>query len=214
MAESKNLYEITSKLEQVGYGYVYTDDTIVTLSPSNNDYCVDLIIDVVDLEDSVSFRIDLIWDDVTIKSKKYQKISVSNAITILTNVLENIKEIDMKAHRCLDSFDTIMYPVGVGIENAVKSIKETLRNCGGKFVGGHLFRIERVGGELEVEVNEESKVVEITLYDGDSYFSIYRREIDVRYIKEMCEEIKGIADKFNQSFLTEDEAVETVFKDI
>ena len=31
MAESKNLYEITSKLEQVGYGYVYTDDTIVTL---------------------------------------------------------------------------------------------------------------------------------------------------------------------------------------
>ena len=32
MAESKNLCEITSKLEQVGYGYVYTDDTIVTLS--------------------------------------------------------------------------------------------------------------------------------------------------------------------------------------
>lgn len=73
---------------------------------------------------------------------------------------------------------------------------------------------ELVGGELEVEVNEESKVVEITIYDGDSYFSIYRREIDVRYIKEMCEKIKGIADKFNQSFLTEDEAVETVFKDI
>ena len=213
MAESKNLYEITSKLEQVGYDYVYTDDTIVTLSPSN-DHCVNLIIDVVDLEDSVSFRIDLIWDDVTIKSKKYQKISVSNAITILTNVLENIKEIDMKTQRCLDSFDTIMYPVGVGIESAVKSIKETLRNCGSRFVGGHLFRVERVGGELEVEVNEESKVVEITLYDGDSYFSIYRREIDVRYVKEMCEEIKGIADKFNQSFLTEDEAIETVFKDI
>lgn len=214
MAESKNLYELTSKLEQVGYDYMYIDDTIVTLSPSNNDYCVDLIIDVVDLEDSVSFRIDLIWDDVTIKSKKYKKISVSNAIIILTNVLENIKEIDMKTQRCLDSFDTIMYPVGVGIENALKSIKETLRNCGCRFVGGHLFRIERVGGELEVEVNEGSKVVEITLYDGDSYFSIYRREIDVRYIKEMCEEIKGIADKFNQSFLTEDEAVETVFKDI
>ena len=132
----------------------------------------------------------------------------------MTNILENIKKIDEKAHRCLDSFDTIMYPIGVGIENAVKSIKETLRNCGGRFVGGHLFRIERVGGELEVEVNEESKVVEITIYDGNSYFSIYRREIDVRYIKEMREEIKGIADKFNQSFLTEDEAVETVFKDI
>lgn len=83
---------------------------------------------MVDLEDSVSFRIDLIWDDVTIKSKKYQKISVSNAILILTNVLENIKEIDTKAHRCLDSFDTIMYPVGVEIERAVNSIKETLRN--------------------------------------------------------------------------------------
>lgn len=214
MAESKNLYEITSKLEQVGYDYMYTDDTIVTLSPSNSDYCVNLIIDVVDLADSVSFRIDLIWDDVTIKSKKYQKISVSNAIIILTNVLENIKKIDEKVHHCLDSFDTIMYPVGVGIENAVKSIKETLKNCGGRFVGGHLFRIERVGGELEVEVNEETKVVEITLYDGDSYFSIYRREIDVRYVKEICEEIKGIADKFNQSFLTEDEAIETVFKDI
>lgn len=169
---------------------------------------------MVDLEDSVSFRIDLIWDGVTIKSKKYQKISVSNAITILTNVLENIKEIDMKTQRCLDSFDTIMYPVGVGIENALKSIKETLRNCGCRFVGGHLFRVERVGGELEIEVNEDTKVVEITLYDGDSYFSIYRREIDVRYVKEMCEEIKGIADKFNQSFLTEDEAIETVFKDI
>ena len=137
-ARSKNLYEITSKLEQVGYGYVYTDDTIVTLSPSN-DHCVNLIIDVVDLEDSVSFRIDLIWDDVTIKSKKYQKISVSNAILILTNVLENIKKIDEKAHRCLDSFDTIMYPVGVGIENAVKSIKETIKTCGGRFVGGSSF---------------------------------------------------------------------------
>ena len=40
-----HLYELTSKLEQVGYGYVYTDDTIVTLSPSN-DHCVNLIIDV------------------------------------------------------------------------------------------------------------------------------------------------------------------------
>lgn len=50
-----HLYELTSKLEQVGYGYVYTDDTIVTLSPSN-DHCVNLIIDVVDLEDSVKFR--------------------------------------------------------------------------------------------------------------------------------------------------------------
>lgn len=107
-----------------------------------------------------------------------------------------------------------MYPIGVGIESALKSIKETLRNCGGRFVEGHLFRIERVGGELEVEVNEDTKVVEISLYDGDSYFSIYRREIDVRYIKEMCEEIKGIADKFNQNFLTEDEAIETVFTDI
>lgn len=56
--------------------------------------------------------------------------------------------------------------------------------------------------------------MEITLYDGGSYFSIYRREIDVRYVKEMCEEIKGIADKFNQNFLTEDETIETVFKDI
>lgn len=27
MAESKNLYELTSKLEQVGYDYIYTDDT-------------------------------------------------------------------------------------------------------------------------------------------------------------------------------------------
>lgn len=164
MAESKNLYELTSKLEQVGYDYEYTDDTIVTLSPSN-DHCVNLIIDVVDLKDSVSFRIDLIWDDVTIKSKKYKKISVSNAILILTNILENIKEIDTKAHHCLDSFDTIMYPVGVGVENAVKSIKETLRDCGGKFVGGHLFRIERVG------------VVEATYgYPSNSQFLV---EIDV-----------------------------------
>ena len=66
----------------------------------------------MDLEDSVSFRIDLIWDDVTIKSKKYQKISVSNAILILTNVLENIKKIDEKAHRCLDSFDTTLLGLG------------------------------------------------------------------------------------------------------
>lgn len=213
MAESKNLYELTSKLGQVGYDYLYIDDTNVTLSPSK-DYCVDLVVDIEDLGDSVSLIIELIWDDVNIKTKTYPNITVSNATLILTNILENIKKIDEKAHRCLDSFDTIMYPVGVGIENALKSIKETLKNCGGRFVGGHLFRIERVGGELEVEVNEESKVVEITLYDGDSYFSIYRREIDVRYIKEMCEEIKGIADKFNQSFLTEDEAIETVFKDI
>ena len=213
MAESKNLYEITSKLEQVGYNYIYTDDTDVSLE-LNNDYCVEIVADVEDLGDSVSLIIELIWDDVNIKTKTYPNITVYNAILILTNILENIKEIDMKTQRCLDSFDTIMYPIGVGIENAVKSIKETLRNCGCRFVGGYLFRIERVGGELEVEVNEESKVVEITIYDGDSYFSIYRREIDVRYIKDMCEEIKGITDKFNQSFLTEDEAVETVFKDI
>ena len=213
MAESKNLYELTSKLGQVGYDYLYIDDTNVTLSPSK-DYCVNLDVDIEDLGDSVSLIIELIWDDVNIKTKTYPNITVSNAILILTNVLENIKEIDTKAHRCLDSFDTIMYPVGVGIERAVNSIKETLRNLGGRFVGGHLFRIERVGGELEVEVNEETKVVEITLYDGDSYFSIYRREIDVRYIKEMCEEIKGITDKFNQNFLTEDEAIETVFNDI
>lgn len=213
MAESKNLYEITSKLEQVGYDCFYTDDTVVNLD-LNNDYCVDLVVAVTDLGDSVSLAIKLIWDDVTIKTKTYKQITVSNAILILTNTLENIKKIDEKAHRCLDSFDTIMYPVGVGIESALKSIKDTLKNCGCRFVGGYLFRIERVGGELEVEANEETRVVEITLYDGDSYFSIYRREIDVRYIKEMCEEIKGIADRFNQSFLTEDEAVETVFNDI
>lgn len=213
MAESKNLYELTSKLEQVGYDYIYTDDTDVSLE-LNNDYCVGIVADVEDLGDSVSLIIELIWDDVNIKTKTYPNITVSNAILILTNILENIKKIDEKVHRCLDSFDTIMYPVGVGIESAAKSIKETLRNCGGRFVGEHLFHIERVGGELEIEVNEETKVVEITLYDGDSYFSIYRREIDVRYVKEMCEEIKGIADKFNQSFLTEDEAIETVFKDI
>lgn len=182
MAESKNLYELTSKLEQVGYDYLYIDDINVTLNPSK-DYCIGLIVDIEDLGDSVSLIIELIWDDVNIKTKTYPNITVSNAILILTNVLENIKEIDTKAHRCLDSFDTIMYPVGVGVESALNSIKETLRNCGGRFVGGHLFRIERVGGELEVEVNEETKVVEITLYDGDSYFSIYRREIDVRYIK-------------------------------
>jgi hypothetical protein len=213
MTESKNLYELTSKLGQVGYDYLYIDDTNVTLSPSK-DYCVNLVVDIEDLGDSVSLIIELIWDDVNIKTKTYPNITVSNATLILTNILENIKKIDTKAHRCLDSFDTIMYPVGVRIEKAVKSIEETLRNCDGRFVGGHLFRIERVGGELEVEVNEETKVVEITLYDGDSYFSIYRREIDVRYIKEMCEEINGVADKFNQSFLTEDEAIETVFKDI
>ena len=213
MAESKNLYELTSKLNQVGYNYMYNEDTEVTLTTSK-DYCIKLIVDVEDLGDSVSLIIELIWDDVNIKTKTYPNITVSNAILILTNILENIKKIDEKVHRCLDSFDTIMYPVGVGIENALKSIKETLKNCGSRFIGGHLFRIGRVGGELEVEVNEESKVVEITIYDGDSYFSIYRREIDVRYVKEMCEEIKGIADKFNQSFLTEDEAIETVFKDI
>lgn len=213
MAESKNLYELTSKLNQVGYNYMYNEDTEVTLTTSK-DYCIKLIVDVEDLGDSVSLIIELIWDDVNIKTKTYPNITVSNAILILTNILENIKKIDEKVHRCLDSFDTIMYPVGVGIESAAKSIKETLRNCGGRFIGGHLFRIERVGGELEIDVNEETKVVEITLYDGDSYFSIYRREIDVRYIKEMREEIKGITDKFNQNFLTEDEAIETVFNDI
>lgn len=31
MAESKNLYELTSKLEQVGYNYMYTDDTVELL---------------------------------------------------------------------------------------------------------------------------------------------------------------------------------------
>lgn len=114
MAESKNLYELTSKLEQVGYDYLYIDDTNVALNPSK-DYCIGLIVDIEDLGDSVSLIIELIWDDVNIKTKTYPNITVSNAIFILTNILENIKKIDEKVHRCLDSFDTIMYPVGVGM---------------------------------------------------------------------------------------------------
>ena len=200
MAESKNLYQITSKLEQVGYDYLYNEDTEVTLT-TNKDYCIKLIVDIEDLGDSVSLIIELIWDDVNIKTKTFPKITVSNAILILTNILENIKEIDTKVHHCLDSFDTIMYPVGVGIESAVKSIKETLRSCGGRFVGGHLFRIERVGGELEVEVNEESKVVEITLYDGDSYFSNIKNNVNFDMECDLESELTSVANDYLKRLL-------------
>lgn len=91
---------------------MYNEDTEVTLTTSK-DYCIKLIVDVEDLGDSVSLIIELIWDDVNIKTKTYPKTTVSNAILILINILENIKKIDAKAHRCLDSFDTIMYHVGV-----------------------------------------------------------------------------------------------------
>lgn len=43
---------------------MYTDDTIVTLSPNNNDYCVNLIIDVVDLYEKISgkkYRNKFVW---------------------------------------------------------------------------------------------------------------------------------------------------------
>lgn len=230
-----------SKLEQVGYGYVYTDDTIVTLSPSN-DHCVNLIIDVVDLEDSVSFRIDLIWDDVTIKSKKYQKISVSNAITILTNVLENIKEIDMKTHhnitvsdaiRILTSmlkhveeiytkaqkdlklFEVTLYPVNVGLEEAIKYIEELLICCDFEPQRKGVWRIDRVGSMLKVHVDKGKRIIEIFICgDRIDWELIYRREINIKNNKELCEEIKSIIDKFKQLYLPPEVAVETFFKEL
>lgn len=213
MAESKNLYELTSKLNQVGYNYMYNEDTEVTLTTSK-DYCIKLIVDVEDLGDSVSLIIELIWDDVNIKTKTCPNITVSNAILILTNILENIKKIDEKVHRCLDSFDTIMYPVGVGISKAVKDIEDGLKSCGFTNLCGEYF-IKCFDGGLGVIVSEEKRLVEIFISIGRSDFLIYRREINVLYIKEMWAEIENIIDRFKQEFPANDNvAAETIFKNI
>lgn len=70
-------------------------------------------------------------------------------------------------------------------------------------------------GGLGVIVSEEKRLVEIFISIGRSDFLIYRREINVLYIKEMWAEIENIIDRFKQEFSANDNvAAETIFKNI
>lgn len=79
MAESKNLYEITSKLEQVGYNYVYTDDT----------------------NDTIGFHVYLTTEEV------YKTILVSNQVPFNSRgkVLTEIKNILEKHHQLVKKYE-------------------------------------------------------------------------------------------------------------
>ena len=166
---------------------------------------------VVDSGDSLSLTVELNMD---IKAKTYSETTVSNIIYIMTHVLENVKELDAKAHKKVDSFDTVLYPVDVEISKAVKDIGDGLKSCG--FTNLYdLYFIRRFDGGLGVIVSEEKRFVEIFISIGRRDFSIYRREINVENIKEIWTEIESIIDRFKQTFPANDSVVaETVFKDI
>ena len=163
--------------------------------------------------DSLSLDIDLRENQISFGSRTYSEISVSDVIRILANVLKNVEELDVKTRKNIDSFDSVLYPVGVGMEKAVNDIKDILYNCGCIYTHS-VYGIERVGVAREIEVNGIERRVEIVIFDGESDFLVYRREINLSYIKEMCEEIKSIIDKFKQSLPTRYDVVETVFTDV
>lgn len=209
MVKNTKFCELENMLAPIGYKCYNRDANSITFVL--NRYCVWVSGTVVDSGDSLSLTVVL---NFKIKAKTYSETNVSDIINIMTRVLENVKELDAKAHKKVDSFDTVLYPVGVGISKAVKDIEDGLKSCGFTNLCGEYF-IKCFDGGLGVIVSEEKRLVEIFISIGRSDFLIYRREINVLYIKEMWAEIENIIDRFKQEFPANDNvAAETIFKNI
>ena len=209
MVKNTKFYELESKLVPIGYDCYNRDGNSITFVL--NRYCVYVTGTVVDSGDSLSLIVELNMD---IKAKTYSETTVSDIIYIMTHVLENVKELDAKAHKKVDSFDTVFYPVDVEISKAVKDIGDSLKSCG--FTNFYdVYFTRRFDGGLGVIVSEEKRFVEIFISISSREFSIYRREITAENIKEMWAEIENIIDRFKQAFPANDSvAAETIFKDI
>lgn len=209
MVKNAKFYELESKLAPIGYDCYNRDGNSITFV--SDSYCVYVTGTVVDSGDSLSLTVEL---NVDIKAKTYSETTVSDIIYIMTHVLENVKELDAKAHKKVDSFGTVFYPVDVEISKAVKDIGDGLKSCG--FTSFYdVYFTRRFDGGLGVIVSEEKRFVEIFISICRRDFSIYRREISVENIKEMWTEIESIIDRFKQAFPVNDSATaETVFKDI
>lgn len=110
MVKNTKFCELENMLAPIGYKCYNRDANSITFVL--NRYCVWVSGTVVDSGDSLSLTVVL---NFKIKAKTYSETNVSDIINIMTRVLENVKELDAKAHKKVDSFDTVLYPVGVGI---------------------------------------------------------------------------------------------------
>lgn len=115
MVKNTKFYELESKLAPIGYDCYNRDSNSITFVL--NRYCVYVVGTVVDNGDSLSLTVELNMD---IKAKIYSKTTISDIVYIMTHVLENVKELDAKAHKKVDSFDTFLSPVGVVEISSIK----------------------------------------------------------------------------------------------
>lgn len=212
MVKNKKFYELESKLVPLGYDCYNRDDNSITFVL--NKHCVPARGTVVDSGDSLSLTVEETSSLEDIKTKTYSDTTVSNIIYIMTHVLENVKELDLKAYEKVDSFDRV-YPADVEISKAVKDIEDGLKSCGfTNLFDWDLYFLKRFDGGLWVTVNEEKRLVGISISIGGHEFLIYRREINILYIKEMWAEIEDIINRFKQAFPADVNVEETVFKGI
>lgn len=214
MKENKLLYEVTKELEKVGYDCYYDSSTEVRLY--QKEYHLLNIRGFLEVtEVSLSLTIVIKYNIDEIYTKTHHNITVSDAIRILTSMLKHVEEIYTKAQKDLKLFEVTLYPVNVGLEEAIKYIEELLICCDFEPQRKGVWRIDRVGSMLKVHVDKGKRIIEIFICgDRIDWELIYRREINIKNNKEMCEEIKSIIDKFKQLYLPPEVVVETFFKEL
>lgn len=213
MIKNEKFCELESKLVPIGYDCYNPDDNSITFVL--NKHCVRVAGTAVDSEGSLTLTVEEKSSLDNVKTKTFSDTNVSNIIYIMTCVLENVKELDAKAHEKVDSFDKVLYPVGVGISKAVKDIGDGLKRCGfANLFDWDWYFLKRFDGGLWVTVDEEKRLVGISISVGGKDFLVYRREINVENIKEIWAEIESIIDRFKQAFPADTNVEETVFKGI
>lgn len=212
MVKNENFYELESKLVPIGYDCYNRDSNSITFVL--NKHCVRVRGTVVDSGDSLSLTVEETSSFENIKTKTYSETNVPNIIYIMTRMLENVKELDLKAYEKVDSFDKV-YPADVEILKAVKDIGDGLKRCGfTNLFDWDWYFLKRFDGGLGVTVNAEKRLVGMYISIGGHEFVVYRREINVLHIKEMWAEIEDIINRFKQAFPADVSVEETVFKGI
>lgn len=214
MKENKLLYEVTKELEKVGYSCYYDSSTEVRLCQKEYHLLnIQGFLEVTDV--SLSLTIVIKYNIEEIYTKTHHNITVAEAIRILTSMLKHAEEIYTKAQKDLKLFEVTLYHVNVGLEEAIKHIEDLLICYDFEPQRQGVWRIDRVGSMLKVHINKRGRIVEIFIRgDRADWELIYRREINIKNNKEMCEEISSIINKFKQLYLPPEVVVETFFKEL